>query len=266
MKLQAIALSALAGTVTAQVGMGRPPSPHDAAKATLVEDFAWRDPFTEATSSLFTPSCEVTKTFPAQQYTLHQLYDKQPLGMWSWAEGLKNVFNEREYPGGFSGLDRHGWDRYILLMDYADVPLRAKEWIEAQAAGKTADRGLFALFEKPKDKHEKVDDQVVVPEAGLDRADDAKRVVLFAPGAMYKILPLFVAESSDCADTLEDLSKYSPDAVDGGVVAWPISHSRPNLREKKRDIEIVIKAQVLKTKEDAAKGEAEAKTVTKEEL
>ncbi|RBQ86522.1 hypothetical protein VDGD_06718 [Verticillium dahliae] len=270
MKFQAIALSAFAGGAAAQLGMGRPPSPHDQAKATLVEDFKWRDPFTEATSSLFTPACEVTKTFPAQQYTLHQLYDKQPLGMWSWAEGLKEVFSEREYPGGFSGLDRHGWDRYILLMDYADVPLRAKQWIEAQASGKTADHGLFALFQKPKDKHQKVDDQVVVPEAGLDRADDASRVVLFAPGALYKILPLFVAESSNCADVLEDLSKYSPDAVDGGVVAWPISHSRPNLREKKRDIEIVIKAQVLKANEPAAKADAdaepEAKTVTKEEL
>ncbi|KAF3355879.1 hypothetical protein VdG1_06617 [Verticillium dahliae VDG1] len=233
MKFQAIALSAFAGGAAAQLGMGRPPSPHDQAKATLVEDFKWRDPFTEATSSLFTPACEVTKTFPAQQYTLHQLYDKQPLGMWSWAEGLK-------------------------------------EWIEAQASGKTADHGLFALFQKPKDKHQKVDDQVVVPEAGLDRADDASRVVLFAPGALYKILPLFVAESSNCADVLEDLSKYSPDAVDGGVVAWPISHSRPNLREKKRDIEIVIKAQVLKANEPAAKADAdaepEAKTVTKEEL
>ncbi|EEY20969.1 predicted protein [Verticillium alfalfae VaMs.102] len=108
-----------------------------------------------------------------------------------------------------------------------------------------------------------IDGGVVGTESGLDRADDASRVILFAPGALYEILPLFVAESSDCP-------RYSPDAVDGGVVAWPISHSRPNLREKKRDIEIVIKAQVLKANEPAAKADAdaepEAKTVTKEEL
>ncbi|CRK48101.1 hypothetical protein BN1723_001358 [Verticillium longisporum] len=167
-----------------------------------------------------------------------------------------------------AGLDRADDASRVILFApgalYKILPLFVAE------SSDCADHGLFALFQKPKDKHQKVDDQVVVPEAGLDRADDASRVVLFAPGALYKILPLFVAGSSDCADALEDLSKYSPDAVDGGVVAWPISHSRPNLREKKRDIEIVIKAQVLKANEPAAKADAdaepEAKTVTKEEL
>ncbi|KAM0333964.1 hypothetical protein ACHAQA_000982 [Verticillium albo-atrum] len=265
MKVQALALSALAGTATAQLGMGRPPNPMDAAKATIVDDFLWRDPFTAKTADAFTPSCEVTQKFPAEQYTLHQLYDKQPLGMWSWAEGLKDFFREREYPGGFSGLDRHGWDRYILLMQYADVPLRVREWIEAQSRDATEHVGLFAIFDKPKDQHTKADDQVVVPKEGLDRADDAKRVVLFAPGALYNILPLWVADSSDCTDALVDLSKYAPDAADGGVIAWPISHSRPNLREKKRDIEFVVKAQVLKAKADAD-AEPEAETQTREEL
>lgn len=63
-------------------------------------------------------------------------------------------------------------------------------------------------------------------------------------------------------DALLDLSKYTPEPKDGAVVAWPINHTRPSIREKRREIEITIKAQVLKEKE----GGAEAAKENKDEL
>ncbi|KAL2756063.1 hypothetical protein ACRALDRAFT_1081926 [Sodiomyces alcalophilus JCM 7366] len=263
MKFQAatILLSALSAMpAAAQNANPRAPNPLDQAKATIVESFKWRDPFTSQTTDNFDAACEVTKVFTAEQYTLHQLYDKQPLGLWSYVEGLKDFFTEREYPGGFSGLDRHGWDRNVLLMHYDTVPIQVREWIEEQTRTESEHYGLFATFKKPEDKHQKVTEQVAIPKDGpVDREEDKDKVILFAPGALYEILPLFVAESSDCKDELLDLSKYTPEPKDGAVIAWPISHTRPSVREKRREIEITIKAQVLKEKEGGAEEAKESK-------
>lgn len=253
----ALAAAALSATANAQLGFGRPPNPMDKAKATVVEDFVWRDPFTEETASLYTPTCEVEATFPAEQYTLHQLWDKAPRGLWSWGQGLKEFWHDKEYPGSWSGLDRHGWDRNVLLMHYDQVPSIVREWIEEQDRTDSPDNGLFAIFDKPEDQHQRVDDRVVVPKDGpMDRELDSNRVILFAPGALNVILPLFVAEASKCKDTLINLSNYSVEPADGKVVAWPIEHTRPNLKNSERKIQITIKAQALKAK---AKAEESAK-------
>lgn len=214
MKYQAITLllSALAAVPASAQGVSNPRAPEslDEAKATIVESFKWRDPFAnEATAEKFDVACEVTEVFKAEQYTLHQLYDKQPLGLWSYVDGLKKFFTEREYPGGWSGLDRHGWDRNVLLMYYDSVPVQVREWIEEQARTESEHFGLFAMFPKAKDKHEKVPEQVVVPKDGpVDRSEDENKVILFAPGALYEILPLFVAESSECKGKLWVLPFY----------------------------------------------------------
>lgn len=41
-------------------------------------------------------------------------------------------------------------------------------------------------------------------------------------------------------------------------MAWPVSHTRPDTANDKRDIEFTVKAQVLKVKEIASEAEADA--------
>ncbi|KAK2011655.1 hypothetical protein LZ32DRAFT_659477 [Colletotrichum eremochloae] len=250
----------LTGTGTAAIG--KPPAPQ--AKTTMADNFPWRDPFAAGTAGAYAAVCEASATFPAAQYTLHDLFDKPPTGLFHYGDGLKAFFSGREYPGGWAGLDRHMYDRNLLMMEYADVPPRARAWIEAQERAADGDdnddgagKGLFAVFDKPASPEDKVTERVVVPPEGeVDRALDGNRVVIFAPGALYHVLPLFVADGSDCEDTLADLSNYKAVPEDGAVVAWPVSHSRPDVDNHKRDIKFTVKAQVLKRKEGAADGEA----------
>lgn len=49
-------------------------------------------------------------------------------------------------------------------------------------------------------------------------------------------------------DTLGDLDNYSPQLVDGGVVGWPIHYTTPSRRKGLREIEFILKAQVLNTR------------------
>ncbi|KAK1982992.1 hypothetical protein LZ30DRAFT_589375 [Colletotrichum cereale] len=252
MKSASLPLAALL-TAAAGTQVGKPPVPQ--AKTTMADNFPWRDPFATGTAAAaYAPACEASATFPARQYTLHDLSDKPPTGLSHYADGLKAFFAGREYPGGWAGLDRHMYDRNVLLMEYADVPPRARAWIEAQERVSAADddaaaagKGLFAVFDKPASADDKVTERVAVPAEGdVDRALDADRVAIFAPGALYHVLPLFVADGSDCQDALADLGNYKPAPEAGAVVAWPVSHSRPDVANNKRDIEFTVKAQVLK--------------------
>ncbi|KAK1580573.1 uncharacterized protein LY79DRAFT_636517 [Colletotrichum navitas] len=247
-------------TATAAGAAGKPPAPQ--AKTTMADNFPWRDPFAAAAagSSAYAAACEASATFPAAQYTLHDLFEKPPTGLFNYADGLKAFFSGREYPGGWAGLDRHMYDRNVLLMEYADVPPRARAWIEAQERRDGDGKGLFAVFDKPASADDKVTQRVVVPPEGegeVDRALDGDRVAIFAPGALYHVLPLFVADGSDCEDSLADLGNYKAVPEDGAVVAWPVSHSRPDVDNHKRDIKFTVKAQVLKRKEGGAVDEEE---------
>ncbi|GJC85336.1 hypothetical protein ColLi_08174 [Colletotrichum liriopes] len=58
---------------------------------------------------------------------------------------------------------------------------------------------------------------------------------------------------------LADLGNYQAVPGDAAVVAWPVSHTRPDVANHKRDIEFTVKARVLKRKEAAAEGDAEEK-------
>ena len=71
---------------------------------------------------------------------------------------------------------------------------------------------------------------------------------------------------TSCAETLLDLSKYSGELADGGVIAYPVEHTKPNRGESKRDIEITIKAEVLKqTEQEKTEEKAEEKAEEKVE-
>jgi hypothetical protein len=62
---------------------------------------------------------------------------------------------------------------------------------------------------------------------------------------------------------LSDLSKYSEKLVDGGVVAYPVSHTKPRRFQDKRDMEIEITAEVLKLNEGEDAEEADEKVEEK---
>ena len=71
-----------------------------------------------------------------------------------------------------------------------------------------------------------------------------------------------------CVEALLDLDNYSEELVNGGVVAYPVSHTKPKRSENKREIKIEIKAQVLKknTEEVEEAEEATEKVEAKDEL
>jgi hypothetical protein len=54
------------------------------------------------------------------------------------------------------------------------------------------------------------------------------------------------------AETLLDISKYSPKLAEGAVVAWPVSYAKANRKQDERDIEFTIKAQVLQAKAESS--------------
>ena len=185
---------ALVGSSAAAIQSKPPPNnitPH------LVDGWVWSDPFPAAKASAFEPSCEAVKHFFALEYTLHELMEEPPNGLKPWAGGLKKLFKQREYPGGWSGYDRHGYERAIMKMDYTDVPLALREWIEEQERTDGEGKGLYGVFKKPSDETEEIESVLEKP-AELDRKQDEDKVVIFAPGAIYHVLPLWVAETSDC--------------------------------------------------------------------
>ncbi|TDZ28229.1 hypothetical protein C8035_v000935 [Colletotrichum spinosum] len=66
-------------------------------------------------------------------------------------------------------------------------------------------------------------------------------MAIFAPGALHHILPLFVADDSNCETELADLKDYSSTAKHGAVAAWPIDHRAPklwNMREESVTIKL----------------------------
>lgn len=256
---------------------GGPPQPvPPKVDPTPLENFTWTDPFPRLSSSasgspLLTAACESTRTFSAWEYQLHDLHEPEPRGLAPYGDALKTIFGGRAYPGGWDGLDAHGYERTLLKMAYADVPLPVRTWIaEQELQPKKGGKGLYAVYDKPK-RAQRVTGTADLSEEQGDEAEwDAQRVVIFAPGALYENLPLWVAEGSACEATLRTLDRYSPKLVDGGVVGWPTDHTTPSRRQGQRQIEFTIKAQVLSAQVEAdasSSGQKEQGTVVnKDEL
>ncbi|KAF7548317.1 hypothetical protein G7046_g8718 [Stylonectria norvegica] len=261
MKLSSIAVTTalLAASAHAfNLGGKEPPKP----TVDLVKGFRWKNPFSSEAIAPYEAACEATVNFSALEYTLHELMHPHPEGLKPWAKGLKKFFSGREYPGGWFGLDFHLHDRSLLFMEYRKLPLPVREWIEEQDRTDGEGKGLFAVFEKPESEEDEIDDVVNFASANeLDRLEDKQKVAIFAPGSLYDILPLWVAETSKCKDDLVDLTKYKPEPEEGGVVAWA-EHTLP----EQKQILIQIKAQVLKGKPSTDEESKKSKTASREEL
>lgn len=203
MKFTTVALAASClALASAAVGPAAPGSQkRPEGKPAKMEDFKWTDPFSSSKIRKFAPSCEAEQTFHAREYLLDDLQQDAPKGLLPWADALRKIFKGRPYPGSWDGWDPHGYDRNLLMMEYADVPVPVREWIEEQERTDGEGKGLFAVYEKPKDEHHRIQNVVKFPSKGIApgfRLLDKKKVVLFAPGALYDLLPLWVAEGSGC--------------------------------------------------------------------
>ncbi|CAI6086517.1 hypothetical protein V2G26_003571 [Clonostachys chloroleuca] len=252
-------VAALMATSAEAINKDAPPR----VDPTLTEGWLWKNLLKSSEIAAFDGSCEAVKQFKMYEYSLHELMEPAPRGLKQWAGGLKKLFSQREYPGGWSGYDRHGYDRAVLRMDYTDVPLAVREWIEEQERTDGPGKGYFGVFEKPKSDDDDVDDVVAVPSASeVDRSQDENRVAIFAPGVIYHTLPLWAAEGSECKDDLLDLTKYKPEVAEGNVVGWA-EHKSPGF-DNKAEFKVTARALKAKTKSTAEK---EAKSAEgKEEL
>lgn len=163
---------------------------------TSLEDFIWSNPFSSPEIDQFEAACESSRTFTASEFQLHDLGNPEPKGLGPYSEALKRIFGGRQYPGGWNGVDAHGYERNLLKMEYKDVPAKVKEWIEEQELAEGPGKGLFAVFDRPA-KGETSASMADLEEDDI-RSLDENRVVIFAPGAIYDNLPLWVAEDSSC--------------------------------------------------------------------
>ena len=66
-------------------------------------------------------------------------------------------------------------------------------------------------------------------------------------------------DADNQTDLLSEIEKYSPNLVDGGVVAYPVDKTFARRSIGMRDAEFTIKAQVLKAKAETAEAKADAK-------
>ncbi|KAL8304564.1 hypothetical protein RB597_004295 [Gaeumannomyces tritici] len=237
----------------------------------VADDFPWGDPFSgHAAPPGFEATCEATGTFKARQHLLSELQDPEPRGLKPWFKALKYFFGGRPFPGSWNGVDAHGTKRDVILMSYADVPEAVKRWIQraGEEGGSADDKFLYGVYHKdlpgikikgtatPRPRPTAA--AAAATAAGEDPEVDAEAarlppdenlVVLFAAGAVYHNLPLWVAGGSACEAELSDLSRYRPGPTDGGVAGWVVERTEPDLAGESREITFKIKAQVLRETE-----------------
>jgi len=164
----------------------------------VVDPFRWKNPFGKDLSppNGFEAACEATKTFEARQHTLRDHMAPPPHGFGPWAEGMKPQFGGRPFPGHWDGMDEHGTLRKILVMEYADVPEAVKDWLETEAG---MEKGFFGVYNKPAEGEATVNTTAPRRKSKADKGEG--QVMIFAAGALYETLPLWVAQGSKCEGT-----------------------------------------------------------------
>lgn len=151
-----------------------------------VPSFAYTRPFPyDNTAPLNAETkCEVLRSFHAKQYTQSAL-QSSPYAT------IFNTFlswHPSPYPGSWEGMDfPNPNDREYLVMEYADVPTAVRDWVDGQK--RDGDRWWgFGNFERPGRNGT----------SGGGKGEEEEKVMIFAPGSLYEILPLWVGEGSEC--------------------------------------------------------------------
>jgi hypothetical protein len=190
----------------------------DAYTHPVVPSFKWSRSFPEDGTDPggFDVNCRASGTFHAKMYKLKDLPDSPPTGLAPWHEAIEHFLSKRDYMGSWDGVDHTGLERELVVMEWVDVPERVREWIEEQQRDEREDREerwLFGVFEKPKAEGEKVHGTVGPRRTGVfvqgegekekeqeqvKDVPDKDKIAVFPAGAMYEILPLWVAKGSGC--------------------------------------------------------------------
>lgn len=160
----------------------------------VVSSFKWQRPLPYDNSAPLGMNslCEVSRTFRGEQHKLRDLQASPGSTTTSpWEGPVQTYLGWHPYVGSWDGVDEGGDERDLIIMDYASVPLAVREWVEDQHAGRGKnDKSrwwLYGVFNRPKKDFGKA--------GGL--GGDHK-ILLFAPAALYEILPLWVGEDSGC--------------------------------------------------------------------
>lgn len=161
----------------------------------VVDSFSWTNPFLpDPTPAGFEAKCEETATFRATQHIVRDIAEPYPVGLAPWADSIKYFFGGRPFPGSWEGIDRDGTNRDVIFMEYKDVPEPVKDWIEEKKRNPDDDaKWLFGVYDKSKGATE----PSTTAEGG-EKPSDGDKVMVFAAGAIYETLPLWVAKGSKC--------------------------------------------------------------------
>lgn len=166
----------------------------------LKPGFKWHRPFPEDGHDPggFTVPCKHIEEFHAHQIKMADIREPFPDGLAPWADAVEAFFDPRTYPGGWDGANLKGTNRDLLVMEYKDVPRAVREWIASRQSDLDSDdRWLYAIFEKPKSKTDTII-ATVAPSPSATDTELSDKIMVFAPGALYENLPLWVAKGSKC--------------------------------------------------------------------
>lgn len=196
----------------------------------VVPTFKWSRPFPDDGSDPggFHVNCKAKKTFHAKMYKLFDLPAQPPGGLAPWHDAIEDFMGHSDFMGSWDGVDHKGQEREIVVMEWKDVPLPVRQWIEEQQADPSEGnkrKWYFGVFEKPKEPGERifgtVKPKIAAPAATESPQEgqahpthdaqpvkdlkDEDKILVFPAGAIYEILPLWVAQGSGACER-----KYFP--------------------------------------------------------
>jgi len=156
----------------------------------IVKHWKWSRPMPDDGTDPggFEAPCRASVTFWGEQYTMGELSTAAGL---PYPDETITYFKSHLYPGSWDGVDKKGENREVIIMNYYTVPKPVREWVEQQEREATSNshsdqpkQGWIGVYDKPKDN------------------DPTHKVIIFAPGAIYPILPLWVSQGSKCEGEL----------------------------------------------------------------
>lgn len=165
----------------------------------IVKGFDWVRPFPDdgLPPGGFDVPCQAIATFKAHQHKLSDLKKAES----PWAGVVESMINGHMYAGSWDGVDHKHDKREVIMMEYTDVPQPVLDWIDAQQHdSENGKPWLFSVYEKPRPDTgdgPRGGEPKWAPAKGGDVRDEDK-VLVFPAGAIYEILPLWVAKGSTC--------------------------------------------------------------------